>query len=126
MMRKSGRAAPSASAPMRTTTPPADVSSLARGRDTLGGPGVVEVGAAFDELPHHRIRRVLHFVHGPYLAHATVEEHCDACANAVGAPHVVRDDDARDTEPVTHADHELVDHGARDRVESRSGLIVQE
>jgi hypothetical protein len=29
----------------------------------------------------------------------------------------VRDDDARDAEPVTHANHELVDHGARDRVE---------
>ena len=40
---------------MRTTTPPAEVSSSARARFTLGGLAVVEVGASFDELTDDRI-----------------------------------------------------------------------
>src|SRR5512147_365046 len=114
MMRNSGRAAPPAAPSMRTTTPPAEVSTVARWRDTLGGLWIAEVGAAFDELPDDRVRRVLDLVHGADGAHAAVVEHRDAGAHAIRAAHVVGDDDARDAEPVAHADHELVDDGARD------------
>ena len=53
-------------------------------------------------------------------------EHGDASSDDVGAPHVVGDDDARDAEPVAHANHELVDDGARDRIETRGRLVVQD
>src|SRR5689334_25315778 len=125
MMRKSGRAAPSAGWSIRTTTPPAEVSRLARARDTLGGLRI-EVGSAFDELADHRVLRVLDFVHGPDRAHSAIKEHGDAGADPIRTSHVVRDDDARHAESVAHADHELVDDGARDGVEAGRWLIVQE
>src|SRR6478609_481192 len=117
MMRNSGRSTPPAS-PIRTTTPPAEVSRLACTRDTLGGLRV-ELGAAFDELAHDRVGRMLDLVHRADGAHTAVIEHRNARPDAVCAPHVVRDDDARDTEAVAHANHELVDDGARDGVETR-------
>ena len=44
----------------------------------------------------------------------------------VRAPHVVRDDDARDAELLAHADHQLVDDGAGDGVEARGRLVVED
>src|SRR5215207_6884918 len=104
MMRNSGWALPAGASFIRTTTPPAEVSSRARALDTLGGLRVVEVGAAFDELPHHGICRALDLVDGPHTPHATVVQHGDARPDAIGAAHVVRDDDARDAQSVAHAD----------------------
>src|ERR671920_887096 len=97
MMRKSG-CAPPATPPagvslMRTTTPPAEVSSRARARDTLGSLRVVEVGAPFDELAHDRVLRVLDLLHRPNAAHPAVIQHGDPGSNPVRAPHVVRDHD---------------------------------
>src|SRR5689334_3838013 len=124
MMRKSGCRTPPVAAPMRTTTPPAEVSRAAWARDTLGGLRV-ELGAALDELSHDRVARVLDLIDGADGAHAAIVEHRDPGADAVRAAHVVRDDDARDAESVAHADHELVDDGAGHRVEARRRLVVE-
>src|SRR4029079_13826566 len=125
MMRNSGRAPPSAPSSIRTTTPPAEVSRLARARDTLGGPGI-EVGSAFNELAHDRIGGVLDLVDGADGSHLTVIEHGDARPDAIGAAHVVRDDDARDAESLAHPDHELVDHGAGDRIEASGRFVIEQ
>src|SRR5690349_4089563 len=116
MMRKSGRLVPLVESPMRTTTPPADVSRVACARATLGGLRI-EIGAPLDELAHDRVTGLLDLVDRADGAHAAVVQHCDPCPDAVGASHVVCDDNARDAEPVAHADHELVDHGAGDGIE---------
>src|SRR5688572_8289258 len=126
MMRNSGRAAPAISELIRTTTPPADVSMRARGRDTSGGLRVVEVRPAFDELAYDGVGRLLDLLNGADGPDTPVVEHGDARAHAIGAAHVVRDDDARHTELFAHADHELIDHRARDRVQSGRRLIVQQ
>src|SRR4051794_25059186 len=112
MMRNRGRATPPADPSIRTTIPPADVSRVARARDTLGSLWIAHLGPPFDELPHDRICRVLYLVHCPDGAHASVVEHGDPGSDAIRAAHVVRDDDARDAEAVSHPDHEFVDDGA--------------
>src|SRR5688572_20209348 len=112
MMRNSGRSYPVPSCGKRTTTPPAEVSSCGRTLVTLGGLRIVQVRTPLDELADDRIGGLLEFVDGADLADAAVEEHRDARADAIGAAHVVRDDDARDAEAVAHPDHELVDDGA--------------
>src|SRR5512143_3568727 len=103
MIRNNGRAAPFAAPSIRTTTPPAEVSRVARGRDTLGSLWVAELGPAFDELAHDRIGRVLNLVHRPDEADPPVVQHRYPGADAIRAPHVVRNDDAGDAEPVAHA-----------------------
>src|SRR6187397_3555557 len=99
MIRKSGRGAPASVSPMRTTTPPAEVSRVAFARATLGGLRV-ELGAPFDELAHDRVGGVLDLVDRADRAHLAVVEHRDPRPDAVGAAHVVRDDDARDAETI--------------------------
>ena len=57
---------------------------------------------------------------------AALVEHGDPAADRIGAAHVVGDDDTRDAEPFAHAHHQLIDDGARDRVESRRRLVIQD
>src|SRR4051812_1885780 len=80
-------------------------------------------GAALDELPDHRIGRLPDLVDRTFPAYAPVVQHGDARADGEGAAHVVRDDDAGDMQLLAHADHELVDHGARHRIEAGGGLV---
>src|SRR3954468_5527006 len=118
MSRKSG-SRPS----KRKTTPPADVSSRAPSLDPCPPRGRVtlpcaprhelrlrlDVRLAVNELTHDGIGRALNLVHGSNLSRAALVEHRDTRSDRVGAPHVVCDDDARHTELVAHADHELID-----------------
>src|SRR5688572_9792070 len=122
MMRNNGRAGPGPAGGTRTTTPPADLSSLARARATSGGLILVELGTPLDELSHDGVCALADLVDRSHLADSPVVKHRDAGSDAVGAPHVVGDDNACDTELVTHADHQLVDDRARDRVEPRGRL----
>src|SRR6185437_3624618 len=88
--------------------------------------GCVEGRLPFYELPYDGVRGLLDFGDGANLAHLAFIKHGDTCAYAVRAAHVVRDDDARDAEFVAHANHELVDDGSRDGIESGSRLIVED
>src|SRR6476661_5677574 len=129
MRRKSG-----APASMRKTTPPAEVSRVARARvmATSGrgrgdrGHAAVLGGPSLDELPYHGVRRVMDLLRGALPPHAPLIEHGDARPYGVGAPHVVGDHYSGDMELLAHADHELVDHGAGDGVESRRGFVVED
>src|SRR5256714_643403 len=86
----------------------------------------IQVRLPFNELPHDRITCVLDFVDGAHLSDLPLIEHRDARADGVSTPHVVRDDDARNTELLAHADHELVDDRARHGIESGGRLVVQD
>src|ERR1700738_3599724 len=86
----------------------------------------VEVRLPFDELTDHGIARVLNLVDGANLSHLSFEQHRYPRPDGVRAPHVVRDDDARDTELLPHPDHELVDDRAGDRIKSGRRLVVED
>src|SRR5688572_10848525 len=83
----------------------------------------LEARASLDELADYRVGGVLYLFHRSNLSHLALVQHRDPRADCVCAPHVVSDDDARDAEFLACAHHELVDHGARHRVEARGGLI---
>src|SRR5262245_66049521 len=102
MIRKRGCDAPPVVSPIRTTTPPAEVSRVACARDTLGCLRV-ELGAPFDELADDRVGAVLDLIDRSDGSHLAVVEHRNARSDAVRTPHVVRDDDARDAETIAHA-----------------------
>src|ERR1700682_1613487 len=86
----------------------------------------VEVRLPFDELTDHRIAGVLNLVDGTYLSHLSLEKHRYPRPDGVRAPHVVRNDDARDTELLPHPDHQLVDDRTGDRIQSRGRLVVKD
>src|SRR6266540_4910417 len=85
----------------------------------------VEIGASFDELADDWILRVPDLIDRPDLPHFSLVEHRDARADSVGASHVVGDDDACDAELLAHANHELIDYRAGDRVEAGRRLVIQ-
>src|SRR3569833_1037459 len=134
MRRKSG-SRPS----RRKTTPPADVSSrapsdewLPRGRLILPRAPRRELGFrldvrfSVDELADDGVGRALNLLDGTDLPYASLVQHRNPRPDIVRAAHVVRDDDAGHAELVAHADHQLIDDRAGDRIEARRRLVVQD
>src|ERR1700716_3143760 len=121
----------------RNTTPPADVSRCARARvmaDLPSGAGrrgarkalVVHGRTTFHELSNDGIRRLLDLLDRAHPPYAPLVQHGDAGADGERATHVVRDDDGGDVQLLAHADHELIDHGARDGIEASGGLVIED
>src|SRR5438105_7491086 len=96
--------------------------------DDISDPGFhsVEVGLSFNELSHHRVVGVLDLVDGTDLSTLSLVQHRDARADRVSAAHVVGDDDAGNAKPLAHADHQLIDDGAGNRIESGRRLVVHD
>src|ERR1700680_165214 len=86
----------------------------------------VEVGLALDKLPYDGIACVLDLVHRPHLTDLAFEQHRDSRSNRIGASHVVGNDNARYAELLPHADHQLIDDGTGDGIQSGGRLIIQD
>src|SRR5690348_3618389 len=120
-------------APSPSPSPAGDgrqVSAESRSRRTLSRLDArfdgIEVRLPFYELSDDGIVRVLDLVDGTDLSTFPFVQHRDARSDGVGAAHVVGDDDARHTESFAHADHQLVDDGAGDRIETGGRLVVHD